>query len=113
MTPHAKLLGDICDYLKSINAWYVRTNSHGYGRRGIPDVVACVNGRFLAIEAKVKPDKPNTWQERELLAIDQARGLTVVAYDLAKVRAACEGLLPNPEAAAQAERIIDELMDRR
>lgn len=93
MTAHSNLLKAICAHLDSIGAWYVHTNSHGYGRRGIPDVVACVNGRFLAIEAKVKPDKPTAWQERELLAIDKAHGLTVVAYDIAKVKAACAGMM--------------------
>lgn len=90
MTPHAKLLADICAYLTEQGAWWVRTNSHGYGRRGIPDVVACVNGRFLAIEAKVQPDKANAWQHREISSIHRAAGSAIVAYNMETVRALVE-----------------------
>ena len=86
MTPHAKLLKEICAYLDSIGAWYVRTNSHGYGRRGIPDVIACAAGCFYAIEAKVLPDAPSAWQDRELAAVRHAGGVAIVAYSLKDVR---------------------------
>ena len=92
MTPHAKLLEEICAYLKSVGAWYVRTNNHGYGRRGIPDVVACVNGRFVAVEAKVKPDHPSAWQQREIAAIHIAGGSALVAYDLDGLKRVCDDL---------------------
>jgi Holliday junction resolvase len=94
LTPHAKLLAEICAYLAAQGCWYVRTNSHGYGRRGIPDVVACVNGQFLAIEAKVPPDKASTWQEREIQSIHRAGGSAVVAYNIKTVEAIVEQLLP-------------------
>lgn len=78
MTPHAKLLKEICDYLDSIGAWYVRTNNHGYGRRGIPDVIACVRGHFLAIEAKAGRDVVSPWQHREIGAIHRAGGSAIL-----------------------------------
>lgn len=91
-TPHSKLRKEICDYLKSVGAWYVCTNSQGYGRRGIPDVLCCYRGAFLAIEVKVLPDEPNAWQKRELygdgdkyIGVQQANGITVVAYSLGDV----------------------------
>lgn len=80
-TGHAKLLSEICDWLRKAGIWYVRTNSHGYGRKGIPDILACYQGAFVAIEAKVKPDKPTPWQERELAAIRAAGGKALVIYD--------------------------------
>jgi len=93
-TPHAKLRKEICDYLKSIGAWYVSTNSQGYGRKGIPDILCCVGGEFVAIEVKVWPDKPTEWQKRELygdgdkyVGVKQANGITIVAYSLGDVKA--------------------------
>lgn len=85
MTAHADLLKQICDFLKAHDIWYVRTNSHGYGRKGIPDVLCCYQGRFVAIEAKVKPDKPSPWQERELAAIRASKGTALVIYDVAEL----------------------------
>lgn len=82
MTPHAKLRKEICDWLKEIGAWYVCTNSQGYGRKGIPDILACVRGKFVAIEVKVLPDKPSPWQMRELKAVQDAHGISVVAYSV-------------------------------
>ena len=82
MTAHSKLRKEICEYLKTLGAWYVCTNSQGYGRKGIPDIIACIGGEFVAIEVKVAPDKPTAWQKREIEDIERAGGGTVVAYSL-------------------------------
>lgn len=62
--------------------WYRTTNS-GYGRKGAPDIYVCVHGLFATIEAKVGKDKPTPWQAREMEAIQNSKGRTCVAYDLA------------------------------
>jgi len=86
MTPHQKLQKQIAEWLKEIGAYYVTNyNSGGYGRKGTPDILACINGQFVAIEVKVLPDKPSPWQERELKAVEQAEGSAIVAYSLADV----------------------------
>lgn len=84
-TPHAKLRKEICAYLASIGAWYVSTNSQGYGRKGIPDILCCYRGRFVAIEVKAGRDKPTPWQLRELGGITTSGGLSIVAYSLQEV----------------------------
>ena len=85
MTPHGRLRTAICDFLKKQDAWYLCTNSQGYGRKGIPDIIGCFNGYFFAIEVKVLPDEPSPWQERELAAINTAKGVWLVAYSLEQV----------------------------
>lgn len=88
MTDHARLLKEICQWFSANGIWYVRTNSHGYGRKGIPDVLACYNGRFVAVEAKVLPDKPTAWQMRELKGIQASHGIALVIHrseDLGRV----------------------------
>lgn len=85
-TPHAKLRKEITDWLASIGAWYVCTNSQGYGRKGIPDILACVRGKFVAIEVKVLPDKPSPWQVRELKAAQAAGGIAIITYSLKALR---------------------------
>lgn len=81
-TAHSKLLGQVCEFLKKNGIWYVRTNSHGYGRKGIPDVLACYRGKFVAIEAKVAPDKPSPWQQREIADIQLSGGVALVIYNI-------------------------------
>ena len=89
--PEAKIKTLICDYLKSIGAWYDRS-VRSYGRRGVPDILVCYKGRFFGIEVKVPGKKPDPWQERELLAITLARGVSFVAYSVEDVRGIMEHL---------------------
>lgn len=77
MTPHGQLCADICTFLKEHEIYYVRTNSHGYGRKGIPDILACYQGKFVAIEAKVGKDHLTPWQERELVSVRTAGGIAL------------------------------------
>lgn len=71
--------------------WYRVTNS-GYGRKGAQDVIACVQGLYLAIEAKVPPDKLSPWQQREQIAVQKSKGRAIVA-----------------KSVEEAERVVIEL----
>ena len=93
MTVHSDLCEDICDYLKSLGAWFYRPNSHGYGRKGIPDILVCYRGQFIGIEVKVAPDDVTPWQRRELfgdgegyVGITTAQGSALIVYKLEDVR---------------------------
>jgi len=50
----------------------------GFGRSGIPDIICCVRGKFLAIECKAGDNKPTALQERELQKINEAGGVSLV-----------------------------------
>lgn len=85
-TPHAKLRKEIADWLTAQGAWVTVVHQSGYGRKGIPDLLCCWRGRFLAIEVKCGKDKPTPWQERELTAIANADGAAMVARNLDEVQ---------------------------
>lgn len=88
MSPHSKLQKQIVTWLAEQGFYYdLKPTSMGYGRKGRPDIVACVRGKFVAIEVKVLPDKPSPWQLRELKAIVDAGGMSLVAYSLDDVKA--------------------------
>ena len=55
--------------------------THGYGSSGIPDIVACINGRFVGIECKAGKGKTTALQEKNLNAITQAGGLSIVVNE--------------------------------
>ena len=39
-------------YLDSIGAYYLKVHGSAYQPSGTPDILACVNGRFIAVEVK-------------------------------------------------------------
>ena len=53
----------------------------GLGRAGIPDIIACHRGRFIAIECKAGDNQPTALQSRELEAITNAGGLAFVVRE--------------------------------
>ena len=88
MTPEAKLKKAITAYLEEIGAYYFSPIMMGMGRKGIPDIVGCLRGKFFAIEVKV-PGKEFTvtpWQEREILMILNAGGEAFVASSVEQVK---------------------------
>jgi hypothetical protein len=50
-------------------------------RAGIPDIIGCYKGHFIAVEMKVDYNKPSKLQEYEMTAIADAKGsVYVVTY---------------------------------
>lgn len=80
-TPESKVKAKVVDILKSEGVYYFFPATHGYGRSGVPDIIACVNGRFLAIECKAGVNKPTALQVREIEAIRKANGFAVVVNE--------------------------------
>jgi len=56
-TPEAKMKKKVDKVLKEAGVWYFAPQSGIYGRSGIPDRIACVNGRMRGIEVKAAGGK--------------------------------------------------------
>ena len=80
-TPEGKVKAKVVDVLKSEGVYYFFPATHGYGRSGVPDIVCCVNGLFLAIECKAGTNKPTALQVREIELIRRNGGYAVVANE--------------------------------
>jgi hypothetical protein len=80
-TPEAKIKRKVVDVLKTIDAYYFFPATGGYGRSGVPDIVACIDGKFIGIECKAKNNKPTALQQRELVKIKAAKGLSLVVNE--------------------------------
>jgi hypothetical protein len=50
----------------------------GYGRSGVPDIIACYKGKFIGIECKSGDNKPTLLQLRNIEDIKRNRGLAIV-----------------------------------
>lgn len=70
-------------------AW--KTHGGIYGTAGIPDIIACVNGRFVALEVKQPGGRLTELQKATLSKIRAAGGVAEMAV-----------------SAAQAEQILVE-----
>jgi Holliday junction resolvase len=55
--------------------------ANGFGRAGIPDIIGCMDGHFIAIECKAGKGKTTALQDRELDRIHNAGGTTYIARE--------------------------------
>ena len=77
-TPESKVKTKIKAILKEQGAYYAMPIGTGYGNAGVPDFLCCVNGRFVAIEAKAGSGQTTALQEKNLRDIEAAGGTTLV-----------------------------------
>jgi Holliday junction resolvase len=81
MTPEAKVKKKVVDVLKKNGAYYFFPATGGYGRSGVPDIVCCYRGVFVAIECKAGTNKPTPLQQAEMGKIKQAQGFVLVVNE--------------------------------
>ena len=62
------------------NTWHFKHWAGPYSPSGIPDIIACVNGRFVGIEVKKDSGKVSKLQERNIRLINNANGVGVILY---------------------------------
>lgn len=65
-------------YLKSKGIWHVKYFANSFTPIGIPDVLAVVNGRFVAIELKAEKGKTSALQDYNLKEIRRCGGIAIV-----------------------------------
>lgn len=82
-------------YLKERGAYRVKYHGNYYSENGTPDILACVNGCFLAIEVKAPEGKPSELQLAKIADIRKAGGFAYVVYPSGwlKLKAIIDGLL--------------------
>ena len=77
-TPEAKVKAKVVKQLQALGAYYFSPVTGGYGRSGVPDIVACINGRFVGIECKAGKGVTTALQDKNLEAIRQNGGKSFV-----------------------------------
>lgn len=80
-TPEKKVKDKCVKLLKAANVYYFFPSTHGYGRSGVPDIICCIAGKFLAIECKAGDNKPTALQEKEIADIQKQGGIAVVVNE--------------------------------
>lgn len=67
-------------YLKSIGAYFIKTHGDRFSRVGTPDIIACVNGHFVAVEVKAENGRPSELQLHHIEEIKRAGGYATILY---------------------------------
>ena len=60
--------------------WFFKYWAGPYSKAGIPDIIACVNGHFVAIEVKAENGQPSKLQERNIEGIRECGGQAYILY---------------------------------
>lgn len=67
-------------FLKDEGCYFIKHFANSYTKSGIPDILACVNGHFVAIEVKGPSGKPSDLQLYNIREITKAGGIGVILY---------------------------------
>ncbi len=81
MTPEAKVKKRAVAQLKTLGAYYFYPVTGGWGKSGVPDIVACYKGLFLGLECKAGKGKPTKLQELNLKQIDDIGGYALIVNE--------------------------------
>lgn len=78
MTPEKKVKEKVKKILKELNCYYCMPSTGGYGSSGVPDIIACYQGKFIGIECKANGNKPTALQQKNLQDIIKSNGQSLV-----------------------------------
>lgn len=81
MTPEGKVKRKVTNLLKQLGVYYFTPQSGGYGKSGVPDIIACCNGRFVGVECKAGTNKLTDLQSAQLDKIVRAGGTCYVVNE--------------------------------
>ena len=73
-TPESYEKEKIKKYLRSIGAWFFLPYMAGFGKGGVSDIIACIDGVFWAIEVKREGKEPTKRQELRMQEVRAAGG---------------------------------------
>ena len=78
MTPEKKVKIKVKKVLDKLGAYHCMPATGGYGASGVPDIIACYKGKFVAIECKANGNKPTGLQQKLLREISIQNGIALV-----------------------------------
>lgn len=81
MTPEKKVKKAVTKLLDFYGVYYFSPMTGGFGRSGVPDIIACYHGRFVGIECKAGKNKPTELQKKEMEKIQTAQGYAIVVNE--------------------------------
>lgn len=89
-----EIVNKIMKHLKTLpNCFAWKEHGGMYGTAGIPDIIACINGRFYAFEVKTESGRTTALQDATIKKILACGGHAYVVRSVDEVRIAISGFL--------------------
>lgn len=89
------ITNQILKYLKSLPGCFAFKEHGGlYGTSGIPDIIVCYKGKFVAFEVKTEKGKLSKLQEITIEKIRKANGRAFKVTNLEEVEEILKGVMP-------------------
>ena len=67
-------------FLELHNHYYIKVHGSVYQKVGTPDILGCIDGRFVGIEVKQENGRPSTIQIEIIEKIKKTGGLALIVY---------------------------------
>jgi Holliday junction resolvase len=80
----AQVQKKIIDYLEENGAYVFKVIKSN--RSGVADVIACLNGAFIAFEVKAAKGRPSPLQVKHVEYVRASGGLSEIVYSLEEVK---------------------------
>ena len=83
----SQLIQNIRKYLQTLpECFFWKEHGGQYGTAGIPDIIVCHKGQFIALEAKVGSNQPTRLQAATIKQIRKAGGIALVVRSVDEVK---------------------------
>lgn len=81
-------------YIESVGGWQVKFFANRMTKTGIPDILACIDGHFVAVEVKAQNGTPSDLQLYHCAKIRKSGGFAFILYPsgFTKFKSFVEGL---------------------
>ena len=90
--PEKKLQDNAIKYLKDNKIYYINQFGNGWASKGAPDLIVCINGKFVAFELKVGDNDMQDDQKIHKIRIERSGGLHYTPYTFEEFKKIVEAL---------------------
>jgi len=104
MRSESQIQAAILNYLRSLGWWCWAVKAAVCNERGVPDVLCCCRGRFIAFEIKTQKGKLSGPQKIQIQRIHRAEGHAAIVRSVEEVRAILETLDLKQDDAERAAK---------
>jgi len=93
----AAITAAITRYLKTVpHCFFFKEHGGQYGTAGLPDIIVCYRGRFVAFEVKTPSGRPSKLQEITIQRIKAAKGQACIVRSVEDVKQILDTLEVHP-----------------
>lgn len=80
MGPEKTFENKVKAFIEQEGGWQVKFFANRMTKEGIPDLLTCIDGHFVAIEVKAQNGKPSELQKRTCKEIRESNGFAFILY---------------------------------